>query len=129
MMRKKQLNNTRRRRHRRIRKKISGSATRPRLCVFRSLKQIYAQLIDDQQGHTLVGVSSLSPEIKAVTSNGGNIAAAREVGKLVAKKALEKNITEAVFDRNGYKFHGRIAALAEEAQEHGLKFEKMKSKK
>jgi large subunit ribosomal protein L18 len=122
MIQKTQMQNARKRRHRRIRKKISGTEVRPRLCVYRSLKHIYAQLIDDKQGHTLVGVSSLSPEIKAETSKGGNIAAAREVGKLIAKKALEKNITTVVFDRNGYQYHGRIAALAKEAREQGLKF-------
>ena len=110
-------------RHRRIRKKISGSAARPRLCVFRSLKHIYAQLIDDVQQHTLIGVSSLTPEIKAVLPNGGgNIAAAKEVGKLIGQKALEHNITEVVFDRGGYKYHGRVAALAEAVREQGIKF-------
>lgn len=122
MLRKKQMQDTRRRRHRRIRKKISGTAARPRLCVFRSLKHIYAQLIDDDKGHTVVGVSSLGPEMKAITPKGGNIAAAKEVGKLIAKKAIEHNITEVVFDRNGYKYHGRVAALAKEAREQGLKF-------
>jgi len=109
-------------RHRRVRKNISGTANRPRLCVFRSLKNIYAQLIDDEKGHTLVGVSSLGSEIKASTPKGGNIAAAKEVGKLIAQKAIEQNITEVVFDRNGYKYHGRVAALAKEAREQGLKF-------
>jgi large subunit ribosomal protein L18 len=116
------MQNARKRRHRRIRKKISGTATRPRLCVFRSAKHIYTQLIDDEQGQTLIGVSTLNPEIKPAFANGGNIAAAKEVGKLVAKKALEKNITEVVFDRNGYKYHGRVAALADEARKNGLKF-------
>ncbi len=119
---KKQENDLRKRRHKRIRKKISGNSTRPRLCVFRSLKHIYAQVIDDEQGHTLVGASTLSPAIKAIASNGGNIAAARKVGKLVAQKAREKNITEVVFDRGGYQYHGRVAALADEARENGLKF-------
>jgi large subunit ribosomal protein L18 len=79
-------------------------------------------LIDDEQGHTLVGVSTLSPEIKTVIPNGGNIAAAKEVGKIVAKKALEKNITQIVFDRCGYKYHGRVAALAEAVREMGVQF-------
>ncbi len=122
MRRKIQIQNARKRRHRRIRNKISGTATRPRLCVFRSSKHVYTQLIDDVQGQTLLGVSTLSSEIKSVAANGGNIAAAKEVGKLVAKKALEKNITEVVFDRNGYKYHGRVAALADEARKNGLKF-------
>jgi large subunit ribosomal protein L18 len=90
--------------------------------VFRSLKHIYAQLIDDERGYTLVGVSTLSPEVKAVASYGGNIAAAKEVGKLLAKKAIEQNITQVVFDRGGYKFHGRVAALANSARENGMQF-------
>ena len=121
-MEKKRVNNSRIKRHRRIRRKISGNAARPRLCVFRSLKHIYAQVIDDEKGHTLVGVSSLSQELKSVISSGGNIAAAKEVGKLLAKKALEKNITQVVFDRGGYKFHGRVAALAKEVRENGVQF-------
>jgi len=122
MERKRRVNNSRIKRHKRIRKKISGNSTCPRLCVFRSLKHIYAQLIDDENGHTLVGVSTLSPEIKAEISNGGNIVAAKEVGKLLAKKALEKNITQIVFDRGGYQYHGRVAALAEEVRENGVQF-------
>jgi large subunit ribosomal protein L18 len=122
MLSKQQKNNSRIVRHRRIRKKISGTSTRPRLCVFRSLKHIYAQLIDDEKGHTLVGVSSLSPEIKAIVPKGGNIAAAKEVGKLLAQKAVEKNITQVVFDRAGYQFHGRVAALANAAREQGIQF-------
>jgi large subunit ribosomal protein L18 len=122
MERKKRLEHARIKRHRRIRAKISGDAARPRLCVFRSLKNIYAQIIDDEKGHTLVGVSTLSPEIKAIVSYGGNIAAAKEVGKLVAKKALEQNITQVVFDRGGYKYHGRVAALADEVRENGVQF-------
>jgi large subunit ribosomal protein L18 len=109
-------------RHRRIRKKISGTAERPRLCVYRSLKHIYAQIIDDRQGHTIIGVSSLSPEIRETVKYGGNVAAAKAVGKLVAQKALEKNITQVVFDRAGFKYHGRIAALANEVREAGIKF-------
>ncbi len=122
MEKKRKRDNLRKRRHQRIRRKVSGTVTRPRLCVFRSLKHIYAQLIDDKQGHTLVGISTLTPEIKAIASNGGNIAAAREVGKLIAQKAREQNITDVVFDRGGYQYHGRVAALAAEARENGLKF-------
>lgn len=121
-MNKLQKNNPRIVRHRRVRRKVSGTGERPRLCVYRSLKHIYAQIIDDERGHTLVGVSSLSPEIHATLAYGGNIAAAKEVGKLVAQKALEQNITSVVFDRGGYKFHGRVAALANAAREAGMKF-------
>jgi large subunit ribosomal protein L18 len=122
MERKKRAGNARLKRHKRIRKKISGNATCPRLCVYRSLKHIYAQIIDDEKGHTLVGVSTLNPEIKDVVSYGGNVAAAKEVGKLVAKKALEQNITRVVFDRGGYKYHGRVAALADGVRENGIQF-------
>ena len=109
-------------RHRRIRNKISGTAERPRLCVYRSLKHIYAQLIDDRGGHTLVGASSLSPELRETLAYGGNMAAAKAVGKLVARKAKEHNITKVVFDRAGYKYHGRLAALANEVREAGIEF-------
>lgn len=109
-------------RHRRIRNKISGTAERPRLCVYRSLKNIYAQLIDDDRGHTVLGVSSLSPELRETLSYGGNVAAAKAVGKLVAQKAKEHNITKVVFDRAGYKYHGRVAALANEVREAGIEF-------
>jgi len=119
---KKKITDPRIKRHRRVRKKIAGTAERPRLCVFRSLKHIYAQLIDDEQGHTVVGVSSLSPEIRSTTPYGGNIAAAKAVGKLMAQKATEKKITQVVFDRAGYKFHGRVAALAEVIREAGIIF-------
>jgi len=121
-MNKSQKKNPRIVRHRRIRRKVSGTSERPRLCVYRSLKHIYAQLIDDAQGHTLVGVSSLSPEVHATCAYGGNITAAKEVGKLVAQKAREQNITKVVFDRGGYKFHGRVAALANAAREAGMQF-------
>lgn len=119
---KQRANNARIIRHKRIRRKISGTLLCPRLCVFRSLKHIYVQLIDDETGQTLVGLSSLSPEIKSAFSSGGNIAAAKEVGKLVAQKAIEKEIKQVVFDRGGYKYHGRVAALASAAREHGLQF-------
>ncbi len=116
------IKNPRLKRHKRIRRKISGSAACPRLCVFRSLKHIYAQLIDDEHSHTLLGVSTLTPEIHAVIQKGSDIAAAKEVGKFLAQKAVEKNITQVVFDRNGYQYHGRVAALAESAREGGLQF-------
>ncbi len=111
-------NKARLKRHMRIRNKIHGTAECPRLCVFRSLKNIYAQVIDDAKGQTLVSASSL--ELK--DTYGGNKDAATEVGKLVAAKALEKGIKEVVFDRGGYVYHGRVAALAAGAREGGLEF-------
>ncbi len=110
------------RRHKRIRKKIFGTSERPRLFVFRSLRHIYAHLIDDTQGKTLLTVSTLSPELKAELKTGGNIEAARKVGKLLGEKAKEKGITKVVFDRGGYKYHGRVKALADAAREAGLEF-------
>ncbi len=110
----------RERRHRRIRKKIKGTAERPRLCVFRSLRHIYAQLVDDERGHTLLGVSSLSPEVRGL--QGTKTEMARAVGTLLGKKALEKGIRTVVFDRGGYKYHGRVKALADGAREAGLVF-------
>jgi len=105
------------RRHKRVRKAISGTPACPRLCVFRSLKNIYAQIIDDVAGATLVSASSLELE-----GNGGNKEAAKAVGELVAKKALEKGIENVVFDRGGYIYHGRVQELADGAREAGLKF-------
>ena len=110
------------RRHRRIRKHVKGSSERPRLAVFRSLANIYAQIIDDVQGHTLVAASTVEPEIKAKVGYGGNIAAAKYVGQVIAERALAKGITRVVFDRGGNLFHGRVAALAEGAREAGLEF-------
>ncbi|MCX7667642.1 MAG: 50S ribosomal protein L18 [Atribacterota bacterium] len=110
----------RERRHRRIRKKIKGTAERPRLCVFRSLRHIYAQLVDDEQGYTLLGVSSLAPELRGLTGTKTEIA--RAVGALLGKKAVEKGIKTVVFDRGGYKYHGRVQALADGAREAGLVF-------
>ena len=107
------------RRHRRVRGKISGTAECPRLNVFRSSKNIYAQIIDDVNGVTLVAASTLDKEF---TGNGGNKEAAREVGKMIAKRAADKGITEVVFDRGGYIFHGRVQELAEGAREGGLEF-------
>ncbi len=111
-------NKARLKRHARIRNKINGTAACPRLCVFRSLKNIYAQVIDDVNGVTLVSASSL--ELK--DTYGGNKDAAKEVGKLVAAKAIEKGIKEVVFDRSGYLYHGRVAELAAGAREGGLEF-------
>ena len=110
------------RRHKRIRKKIFGTSECPRLFVFRSLRHIYAHLIDDTQGKILLTVSTLSPELKAELKTGGNIEAARKVGKLLGEKAKEKGITRVVFDRGGYKYHGKVKALADAAREVGLEF-------
>jgi len=105
----------------RIRKKIMGTPQRPRLCVRRSLKHIYAQIIDDVQGETLVAASSLSKSFPDKNDK-GKIWKSVEVGKLIAEKALDKNIKEVVFDRSGYKYHGRVKAVAEGARKGGLKF-------
>ena len=110
---------TRQRRHLRVRKKISGTAECPRLCVYRSNTNIYAQIIDDVAGNTLVSCSTLDKEIK---TKHANKEAAKEVGTLIAKKAAEKNIQEVVFDRSGYIYHGVVKELAEAARESGLKF-------
>ena len=112
-------NKSRQKRHLRVRKHIAGTAERPRLNVFRSLSHVYAQVIDDINGVTIVAASSKD---KDFSTYGGNIEAAKAVGEAVAKRALEKGITEVVFDRGGYIYHGRVAALAEAAREAGLKF-------
>jgi large subunit ribosomal protein L18 len=112
-------NKKRIRRHKRVRGKIFGTAQKPRLCVFRSLKNIYAQVIDDENGKTLASASSLDKEFNQY---GGNKEAAKLVGQAVAKAALDKGITEVVFDRGGYIFHGRVQELADGAREAGLKF-------
>lgn len=112
----------RNRRRIRVRNKISGTGERPRLNVFRSLNHIYAALIDDEKGTTLLSVSSMTQEIKDQMAVGGNKEAAAAVGKLVAKAAQEKGIKRVVFDRAGYIYHGRIKALAEAAREGGLEF-------
>ena len=108
--------------HERIRKRLNGTESRPRLCVFRSNKHIYVQIVDDSKGRTLVAASSLDAEAKGNIKAGGNIAAAREVGKVVAKRAIDKGIQNVLFDRGGYIYHGRVKALAEAAREAGLKF-------
>lgn len=120
MPRKSSRNIARAKRHLRIRRHISGTAQCPRLNVYRSLSNIYAQVIDDVAGHTLVSACSLDKELNL--SYGGNIAAAKAVGEAVAKKALAAGIDTVVFDRGGYIYHGRVAALAEGAREAGLKF-------
>jgi len=108
------------RRHQRVRRQVSGSSEKPRLCVFRSSRHIYAQLIDDTQGITIASASSQSPELRESIGSGGNAVAAREVGKLVAVKAQEAGIGTAVFDRGGYRYHGRVQALADAARAAGL---------
>jgi large subunit ribosomal protein L18 len=115
---KKQLLRLRRKAH--IRKKVEGSQERPRLSVYRSLNHIYAQVIDDVSGNTLAAASTLSPELK--DGKGKKRELAKQVGKLVAKKCQDKQIAAVVFDRNGFMYHGRIAAVAEGAREGGLKF-------
>lgn len=109
------------RRHMRVRRKVSGTAERPRLAVFRSLRHIYAQLIDDVKGETLLSVSTMSPDFDK-GKYGGNIEAAKAVGTLLAQKAKEKSVETVVFDRGGRQFHGRVKALADAAREAGLKF-------
>ena len=111
-----------RRRHLRVRGKISGTVARPRLCVTRSNSNLYAQLIDDVASKTLVGVSTLGPEFKATGKNGANVEGAIELGKIIGQKALEAGFTQVVFDRGGNLYHGRIKALADAAREAGLVF-------
>jgi len=108
--------------HRRIRKKISGTPDRPRLCVFRSLKYIYAQIIDDTQGRTLAAASSVEKQVRGNLKSGCNIEASKLVGKAIAERAKAKGIEAVVFDRGGYLYHGCVKALAEAAREAGLKF-------
>lgn len=113
---------SRSRRHLRLRKRIAGTPERPRLAVFRSLNHIYAQIIDDVAGNTLVAASSLDAEAKVRVSTGGNVESAKVVGELVAKRAVAKGFSRVVFDRGGSLYHGRIKALAEAAREAGLEF-------
>ncbi|GGO08729.1 50S ribosomal protein L18 [Saccharibacillus kuerlensis] len=115
-------NKGRLKRHLRVRKKIQGTAQRPRLNVYRSEKHIYAQLIDDVSGVTIVSASTMDKELKSEITNGGNVEAARKVGTLVANRAKEKGYAVVVFDRGGYLYHGRIQALADAAREAGLEF-------
>jgi len=110
------------RRHARIRAKLKGTASRPRLCVFRSLNHIYAQVIDDTIGHTLVSASSLDPEIREQANGLSKTELSRLVGALLARRALSQGITQVAFDRGGYKYHGRVKALGDAAREGGLKF-------
>jgi large subunit ribosomal protein L18 len=114
--------NRRVRRKRRVRKHVEGTASQPRLATFRSLRHIYAQIVDDQAGVTLVASSTRSDKLSDDQAGGGNIDAAKKVGQALAGKALSLGITKVCFDRNGYKYHGRVKALAEAAREAGLKF-------
>ena len=120
MVTKKSRNETRKVRHLRIRKNISGTSTLPRLNVYKSNAHIYAQVIDDVKGVTLVSASSIDKELKL--ENGSNIEAATKVGELLASRAKEKKITKVTFDRGGYLYHGRVEALAEAARQNGLEF-------
>jgi large subunit ribosomal protein L18 len=113
---------TRRRIHQRLRNRLEGSQERPRLNVYRSLNHIYAQVIDDGTGVTLVSASTVQGRKKGEKRTGGNVASAREVGKTIAQRAQEKGIKKVVFDRGGYLYHGRIKALADAAREAGLEF-------
>lgn len=108
-------------RHKRVRQKLAGTPEKPRLAVFRSNRHMYAQLIDDRSGVTLVAASTMEPTIRT-KSRGSSSEAAKEVGTLVAERALEKGVTAAVFDRGGFRFHGKVKVLAEAAREKGLKF-------
>jgi large subunit ribosomal protein L18 len=109
-------------RHYRVRLKVSGTDSKPRLCVFRSLNHIYAQVIDDSQGHTLVAASTNEPEIKGDATGKSKTGKAELVGSLLAKRAVSKGISQVSFDRGGFKYHGRVKALAEAARQGGLKF-------
>ena len=113
-------NDARKARHERVRTKISGTSSVPRLNVFRSNSNIFAQIIDDEAGVTLVSASSIDKELKL--ENGGNVEAATKVGELIAKRAKDAKITKVVFDRGGYQYHGRVQALADAARENGLEF-------
>ncbi|MBI4266820.1 MAG: 50S ribosomal protein L18 [Chloroflexi bacterium] len=110
------------RRHQRVRKKVEGISSRPRLSVFRSLNHIYAQVIDDTKGNTMVSASTLDPEIKTVTNGKKKADEAQLVGSVLARRARDKGIEQVVFDRGGYKYHGRVKALADAARQAGLKF-------
>ncbi|HVN24293.1 MAG TPA: 50S ribosomal protein L18 [Syntrophorhabdales bacterium] len=113
---------SRTRRKKRIRKKIAGSAELPRLCVYKSLHHMYAQLVDDEQGKVITGLSTLNKEVAAKAKKTGNAEAAKVLGEAIGRKAQEMGIKSIVFDRNGFKYHGRVKALAEGAREAGLTF-------
>ena len=115
-------NQHRKRVHDRVRTRISGTAERPRLCVYRSVGHIYAQVIDDRSGRTLVSASSVDKETKKNLKGGGNVASAKAIGKAIAERAKAAGVSKVVFDRGGYKYHGRVKALADAAREAGLQF-------
>ncbi len=122
MVNKKSRTEVREKKHRRLRNRISGTAERPRLAVFRSNNHMYAQIIDDTVGNTIVSACTLEKEIKGAVEKTNNVDAAAQVGTVVAKRALEKGITTVVFDRGGYIYHGKVQALADAAREAGLTF-------
>jgi len=122
MIKKSDKNKLRKKKHMRIRNKISGTPERPRLNVYKSSKHIYAQIIDDSKGVTIVSASTIDTALKGSVTNGGNIEAAKEVGKLIAQRAVEKGLTTIVFDRGGYVYHGRVKELADAARAEGLEF-------
>ena len=105
-----------------MRTRVEGTPERPRLCVFRSIKNIYAQVVDDRQGRTLAAASSNDKETRKLSKGGGNVAAAKIVGKAIAERAIAAGVSQVVFDRGGYKYHGRVKSLADAAREAGLKF-------
>ncbi len=110
------------RRHERLRKKVMGTPERPRLSVYRSLNHMYAQIIDDSQGNTIMAASTLDKELASEKGHKGNVIMAKKVGQLIARKAIEKGLKKVVFDRGGYLYHGRVKALADGAREAGLEF-------
>ena len=122
MIKKSDKNQLRKKKHMRIRNKITGTPVRPRLNVYKSSKNIYAQIIDDTKGMTIVSASSVDTALKGSVKYGGNIEAAKEVGKLIAQRAVEKGIKLVVFDRGGYVYHGRVKELADAARAEGLEF-------
>jgi large subunit ribosomal protein L18 len=122
MITKSDKNISRLKRHLRVRKKIEGTTLRPRLNIFRSSKHMYAQIIDDTKGVTIVAASTLDKDLEEAVNNGGNVDAARQVGALIAKRAKEQGVVKVVFDRGGYLYHGRVQALADAAREAGLEF-------
>jgi len=118
----KEKEEARRRRKKRVSAKVSGTPERPRVCIFKSARHIYAQVIDDSRGHTLAAASTQSPEMRSSERSQGKMEMARRVGALIAEKALSRQIQRVVFDRNGFLYHGRVKALAEAAREKGLEF-------
>lgn len=122
MIKKESREEARQHRHRRVRKRVAGTPERPRLSVYRSNEHIYAQIIDDESGRTLCAASTIDRELRGKLASGSNVDAARAVGNLLAQRAVAKGISKVAFDRGGYLYHGRVAALAEAAREGGLDF-------